>query len=391
VTQGTQPRLILLVRSLGRGGAERQLVALAKGLRSSVDVRVLTFYPDGVFAGELLRNGIAVYSMDKKGRWDLPGFWLRLSATVNHLRPEIVYSFLPVPNIVASALRLRRPDLRLAWGVRASDMDLAPYGLIPRSIFAASRVAARAADVIIANSHAGRSYHIACGYPADRVVVIPNGIDTESFKPDATARHRMRARLGVADGEPLVGLVARLDPVKGHELFLQTAARLRSQRSNLRFLCVGDGDIEYRQKLMAQCRSIGLGDKVTWLGDTHDMPGVYNALDVLCSSSQSEGFSNVIAEAMATGIRCAATPAGDAAAVIGDCGVVSAGHQVEMLEQAVCDALAMNPESVATRARDRITRLFSVSAMVRQTHDVLFGTVASSPRQAASAVEHANA
>src|SRR5207253_71467 len=94
------------------------------------------------------------------------------------------------------------------------------------------------------------------------------------------------------------------------------------ERKNVRFVCVGDGPPEYRRTLEALAEQLGLNEFLIWNAARADMSAVYNGLDVLVSSSASEGLSNVIAEAMACGVRCVVTDVGDSAWVVGPTGEV---------------------------------------------------------------------
>src|SRR5262249_53614131 len=154
---------------------------------------------------------------------DLPAFGLRLVRTLRRRHPDIVHSYLLGPNVVSAVVKPLARGARIAWGVRASDMNLRQYGRRAAWLFALSGRLARFADVIVCNSRAGLEHHVAHGYPRERMVVIPNGIDTSSYAPDAAARSATRAELGLTDGQALVGVVGRLDPMKDLPTFLRAA------------------------------------------------------------------------------------------------------------------------------------------------------------------------
>jgi glycosyltransferase involved in cell wall biosynthesis len=251
-------------------------------------------------------------------------------------------------------------------------MNLAEYGWLPRVVFSVSALAARTADAIIVNSAAGRDYHVSRGYPAAAVVVIPNGIDTDMFKPDLDGRARVRSALRIPESDVVVGLVGRLDPVKDHELFLRASALLHREHANLRVICAGGGPRSYQSELESLASTLGLHERAIWLDAVPDVPGLYNALDLLCSSSRSEGFSNVIGEAMATGIACAVTATGDSEAIVGKIGVVTRSHDPESLAAAMAEALRRRSKSLAAEARNRVMENYSVAAMTSRTHAVLF-------------------
>ena len=136
-------RVTLLTRSLERGGAERQLSWLAQGLaQRGHQVNVLSFYPGGGLEGELRAGGVPIWSPGKSGRWDLLGFGQRLIALLRRLQPQVLYSFLDTPNLVAAWLSPFLPGTRIVWGIRASDMDLTRYGDFARLAHRSLRLSA---------------------------------------------------------------------------------------------------------------------------------------------------------------------------------------------------------------------------------------------------------
>ena len=358
-------RLVFLARSLNYGGAERQLATLAKALDArDFAVSVVTFYAGGPVARELGAAGVAVHSVAKRGRWDTARFAWRLARLLRGLRPDIIHSYLDVPNLCALALR-NVTRARVVWGVRASDLAWEQQDWLSRTTFHAACRLARRADLIICNSQAGRAYHLARGYPARQTVVIPNGIDTNYFTIDHTAGQRVRAAWGITPQEKLVGLVGRLDAVKGHPIFLQAAAQLHAQRPGTRFVCVGDGPADYRQMLQRQAGVLGLGAKVIWAGGRGDLPDIYNALDVLALASNSEGWPNVLAEAMACGVPCVTTEVGDAAQIVGGTGRVVPTKNPTALADALRDILDAPAETDILRAR--VLENFSAARLARDT------------------------
>lgn len=373
----TAGSVLFLIRSLHAGGAERQLVTLAKGLHArGRSVRVATFYPDGELTHELVASGVPVTSLGKSGRWDLAAFAYRLVRLIRDERPGVLHPYLPDANLVTGLLRPLLPPVRLVWGVRASDMQLSRYGWVSRVTYGAARLASGAADLIIVNSRAGEAYHRRHGYPADRLRVVPNGIDVDYYRPDPEGRTRLRREWNVPPSTPLVGLVARLDPIKDHQTFLEAAARIARSKPSVRFVAVGGAaDATYERSLRAHASRLGLDGRLHWAGPRTDMAAVYSALDVATSTSSSEGFPNAVAEAMACGTRCVVTDAGDSAWIAGGLGeVVPVGDSLA-LANAWDRTIAESREWPSAEHRVRIVKEFSVEQLVRRTEELLWGAV----------------
>lgn len=368
------PAILFLVRSLRRGGAERQLVALATGLhRHGWPVSVACCYGGGAFQAELERAGVPLIDLGKRGRRDVAGFLWRLLRALRRQRPAIVHGYMPLGNMLALCARVACPGARVVWGVRSSLIDRSHRDWLSRLNFRLSRGAAHLANRIIANSEAGAAYHAALGYPRARMQVIPNGIDVGRFRFDATARGRVRREWHIDAGCTLVGLVGRIDPMKDHPTFLAAIGTLAKRHPTWRFVCVGGGQPGRVTAMHAHAQQLGLDDSsLTWAGPRSDLADVYSALDIAVSSSRGEGFSNVIAEAMACERPCVVTDVGDSARIVGDCGVVVPPRDPAALAAGIerlAQALA-GPGEAARRgasARARITATYSLDALVRNS------------------------
>ncbi|HEX8395210.1 MAG TPA: glycosyltransferase, partial [Longimicrobium sp.] len=192
-------------------------------------------------------------------------------------------------------------------------------------------------------------------------------------RPCREAGLALRAAWKIAPGEVVVGMVGRMDPMKDHPTFLRTASRLAADFPDLRFVVVGDGDPGYREVLRVQAEELGLGARVVWAGKQNDMPAVYSAMDLLCSSSSGEGFANVIGEAMACGVACVVTDVGDSARLVGRAEAVAPPRDPGALA-ACAAALLRDPGALARegcRARARVREHYSVEALVSVTEALL--------------------
>ena len=332
---------------------------------------VLVFYPNGSLVKRLSAD-VKVRCLEKRGRWDLTGFLGSLFRVLDEEQPDVLYGFLPVANLMACLTRLRGPKLKLAWGVRASDVDLARYDWLSGLTYWLERRFSRCPNLIVANSKSGRRYAVSHGFPDnDHFIVIPNGIDVDHFRPDARLRGALRAEWGVMTHETLVGIVARLDPMKDYPNFLEAAANLARRERGLRFVSVGGGPENYEAVLQEQARALGLNERMIWAGPRADLPAVYNALDLLVSSSAfGEGFSNVLGEAMACGVPCVATDVGDAREILGDGDTVVQPCNPEALVTgilALLDRLRLEGASLGAQARRRVAENFSVEMLVERT------------------------
>lgn len=364
-------RVLLLTQNLAQGGSERQLVVLAKGLHEiGEDVAVGVFYSGGALEAELARTGVRIIDLKKSGRWDLAGFLWRTRRAVMQEEPDVLYGFLPVANLVAWLAAMFHPNMRLIWGVRATTVDTVDYGPITRLTYRLERWLSARPSLIIANSDAGRERHLRLGYPAEKMTVVHNGIDTDALRPDAEAGRRQREVWGIGPDEVLIGLVARLDPIKDHATFLRAAATSIGTQANLRFVCVGGGPARYQRELETLAGDLGIGDRLIWAGACHDMRAAYSALDIAVCASSAEGFPNVVGEAMACGVPCVATDVGDCAAIIGDTGMIVTPGDPAALAAGWWSLLELERagrDELGRRARLRIEETYGTRALVDHT------------------------
>lgn len=367
--------VVLLARKLDAGGAERQLVTLARGLaeRDCV-VHVMLFYRGGVLDHELTGTRVQVHYLDKSGRWDTLAFLVRLVRLLRRLRPAVIYSFLDLPNILAVLAAPWVGSPRIVWSIRAAGVEVSRYGWLARLTAAVESRLSRRANKVIANSHAGAAWAAQRGFPADRIVVIENGIDTERYRPDANAREAIRQKWGIPPQRRVIALVARLDVMKDYPNFLRAADLVLARGHDVHFLCVGGGAPPFLAELQALARQLGLDARLTWTGVWHDMPALYNAIDLVClASAFGEGFPNVVGEAMACGVPCVVTHVGDAGRIVGDCGETVPPRNAPALARGLEQLLARlaSEYDLGLKARARIESLFSVPRMLERTSEVL--------------------
>lgn len=367
-------RIAFLIRSLHRGGAERQLAELVGGLDPRVfDVRVLTFYPGGAIWQELAAHpNLQLESLYKRGRWDIVECTWRLTRVLRTWRADILHTYLVEPSIYGLMAGRLAGVKAIVWGIRASNVDYSRYGLVNQLTFKAAGQLSRFADLLVANSDSGRAHHVACGFANQQFIAIHNGIDTERYRRVDGGRALARAGWKVSDEALVIGASARLDPMKDHATALRALTKLASRFPRAILVCCGGGSETYLRSMRTLADELGISDRVIWVGEEPRMEIAYGGFDVLCSSSFGEGFSNSIAEAMACGVPCVVTDVGDSAEIVGDTGMVVPPRDSDALANALATLLVLTPDeraALGAKARARIVDKFGVATMVARTSD----------------------
>jgi glycosyltransferase involved in cell wall biosynthesis len=336
-----------VISGLGLGGAERMHVETAIGLQHrGLAQHVVSLRGRGQYADDLESAGVPVSAFDiVSATQALSALW-RLRQVVHRIQPDIIQGWMYHGDLAALATHLvahGRSRRRLCWNIRASNLEDVRYTKLIRTCGLFSRWP----DVIVANSEAGAKFHTAHGYHPRRIIVIPNGIDTDKFCPDPIARSMLRAELGLGDKVVAVH-VARVDPMKDHAMFLAAMASLPDTLG----LLVGAGT-----------ETLVCPPNVHALGIRRDVERVYAAADlVVLSSAFGEGFSNALAEGMSAGLVPVATDVGDAERIIGLTGHVVAPRNPTALAAAIKAEAALSPDQRRDRglqARARIVGSFA--------------------------------
>lgn len=210
------------------------------------------------------------------------------------------------------------------------------------------------------------------GFPASRVVVIPNGVDTERFAPQTDQPH-LREELCIPDAAPVAIIVAALRPEKNHMLYLDTASQVLQHIPNAVFLVVGDGP--ERSRIEQHAAKLGISTAVRMLGSRSDIPQLLNLADVNVLTSHNEANPVSILEAMSTATATVATNVGSVGESVksGETGFLAEAGDARSLAQHVV-AIMKDPllaDSLGETARQRVVERWSLESMVAGYEDLI--------------------
>jgi len=364
-------RIAHVISDLDTGGAEMMLAKLVGAMdRPRFSNTVISMTDRGQLSELIESSGVAVHTLGmKRGRPDIfaaPRL-IRLFKTLN---PTIVQSWLYHADLLSTlAVKFSGAPI-LVWNVRCSNMELKRYSPITRGVQRALAWWSATPTAVIVNSEAGKQQHERLGYRPRRWEVIPNGFDTQHFHPDSNMRLSLRKEWRIPEDVVIIALVARVDPMKDHDTFLEAAQQVASARKNVCFFLVGKGT----QTLAPAVAAKGLTDRVRILGYRGDIECLLPGVDVLClSSAFGEGFPNVLGEAMACGIPCVSTDVGDARSIVGDTGLVVPARAPASLAHAIIDLIDRGPvarEHLGRAARARIETDYSLARIVHRYSEV---------------------
>ena len=370
-------RLAVVINAIVLAGAERMLARVLARLRpEEFDVRVFTIGMPGPFTKHLEQLGIQ-NRLYEFLRPKLPNPWhlLTLARDLRRFQPDVVQGWMYLGNLFGGvAAKLARRDLPVAWNIRHSTLDPQIDSRSMRwSAWLGGQLSGLVPDRIVLCAEAARAAHLRVGYAPEKLEVIPNGFDLSELRPDSVARQRLRAEIGISDETPLVGLIGRLHQHKDHRTFVRAARVVAERFPNAHFVGAGEEQTYSAADLWSWVDEAGLRDRFHWLGVRHDVPAIDASLDVLVCSSTTEGFPNVVGEAMACGVPCVATDVGECAEVVGDTGRIVPKQDPQRLGEATVDLLQMlrsERTALGGLARRRVVERYDINRVVERYGDL---------------------
>lgn len=366
---GGKPSTVLhIITGLNTGGTERMLYKVLSKTAQDVNRHVVISLLDKGSIGEEIESlGVQVYPLNLKKNF-LTGRWLfRLYKLVKSIQPDYIQGWLYHGNLVASlAHGLARSSKKHYWNIRSTLDDDKQNPVLPWRVIRLSKWLSFFPNKILYNSQKSCRQHEAMGFNSKKSLVVPNGFDCESLYSDRLQGATIKQALGI-EHHPVIGLVARFDPMKDHYTFLQAAAILHQKNPNVRFVLAGRDVSPTNSELMRWVEQFSLHQVVHLLGERKDIFELNNSFDIAALSSWSEGFPNTVGEAMTCGVPCVVTNVGDMPDVVGDTGIVVPIKDSQALADAWQQLLAVSSETrdkLGQAARERIEHCFSLDVIV---------------------------
>ena len=363
-----------VITTLSTGGAEMMLYRLLCAMdRSGFRNSVIALGGDGVIADKIRSAGIPVRVLDLRPVQVVSGI-ARLTRELRRETPDVIQTWMYHADLLGGLASLRLRGVPLAWNIRCGGLD---PSIDKRSTIWISRACATLSgllpDRIVSCSQAGGDVHATLGYSRKKLHVIPNGFDVDAYRPDRASRIAVRKELGLDEETLLIGSVGRYDRAKDHATLCDAAAQVCRLYPQIHFAMCGENVTGGNSALTSRLRAAGIENRCQLLGRREDIPRVLAALDVFVSSSAVEGFPNAIGEAMACGVPCVVTDAGDSRRLVSDTGLVVPVRDPEALAAGLRHIVELGAEgraALGAKARRRIREFFGIEAVARQYEEL---------------------
>jgi len=360
--------VLFLITDLAMDGAQRQLLELVRRLdKNCFRAVVLTLRPGGPMEREFKAiPGSRLICLERKGKYDFLCLF-KVSRILRRMRVEVVQPFLTPATLfgLLPALLFRTPVKIVTERAGPGNKNT---GLGYRLYLKVEDFLSRFADWAVPNSEAGREYLIQRGIKPSRIRVIHNGINLSRLTANKEDVEQVRQRFGLPPGGKVVGMMARLVPVKNHAMFLQAAALINKAIPDTRFALVGDGPL--RSYLEELNQELGLNSKTVFFGEQRDVGTYLSAFDIAALTSNTEGCCNSLLEAMALAKPVVATDVGGNREVVhdGETGLLVPHGNADALAEAIIALLQDSDTALVMgqRARERVVTQFSLERMVHE-------------------------
>lgn len=353
-----------VISELNPGGMEFGVVKLVNGLNPRrIRSTICSTRPAGDNMKRLVSSDVRVIELRRRDGNDPRLVW-ELFRVFRRERPNIVHTH-AWGTLLEGLIAARLARVPVVIHGEHGTLQLQPrqrvvqrhaWGRVDRLLSVSSRLSERMAREI--------------DFPIDRITTIRNGVDLSRF--GRITRDDARAALGVPQDAIVVGTVGRLVPVKDQAGLLEAVATLRTQGPQPTVLIAGEGPL--RDTLASRITALGLQDHVRLLGHRPDVERVLAALDLFVLSSSSEGLSNTILEAMATGLPVVATAVGGADELVadGESGLLVPPRDPAALAAALGHMLR-SPETLVAfgrAGRARVESMFDLAATIQRYEDL---------------------
>lgn len=378
-------KILHVIVGLEVGGAELMLKRLIDpSANNSLHVhQVVSLTNVGAIGRQLQEAGVEVKALGMRSAAGIPRVLFALARLIRRDRPDIIQTWMYHGDLLGGLAARMAGNRNVIWGVRTTDVGAGGT----RATVVIARLCALLSKwiphVIVCAAEASRRVHASYGYDDTRMKVIPNGFDWSRLHATADERNALREQCGFRAQDSVVGILGRFNPAKDHNNFVRAAGRLAKKYPNVRFLLVGRGLDQTNQELDQWITATGYADRFVLLGERSDVAVCLAAMDLFCLSSRTEGFPNVVGEAMAMGLPSVVTDVGDAAFLIEKTGIVVPKENPAALAEGLETLLVMAPNQRAELGQKAKARIYAEFTMdrARERFDAIYRSISKKTRR----------
>ena len=363
-----------IIASLDIGGAETMLSRLINHrpnlLKSTI---VISLTNNGKIGRALEEIGVKVICLEMKNWLSIFKTLLKLKKIIRIERPNIIHTWMYHANIFGGIAAYLAKNQNIIWSIRRSQFTRKES----LSTFIVMKIGAMFSSIIpksiVHVAESGLKNHQKYGYKSNNTLVIPNGFDLEKLKYDQIVRKKIRNKLNLNDDQILVGSVGRFHVSKGYETLISSSVNVLKVHKNVKYLLIGRNLDEQNSILMKWINKTGFAENFIMVGEKQDIPEYMNAMDIFCLPSITEGFPNVIGEAMASGLPCVASRVGDVEKITGDTAILVEPNNNELLSKGLNKILSMDSKKrkiMGSKGRRKIEKEYPINLICEKYYNL---------------------
>ena len=256
--------------------------------------------------------------------------------------------------------KIRRKPVCCVFSIRHSLETLSAETRVIKLVIWMNAILSKYTDLILFNSHVSKEEHKKYGFKSNILKVIPNGFDTKVFKKSHAFRERYRDKYSIPKDTLIIGHIGRLNYLKNQELLVDSFAKLLDYNHNIRLFLVGRGIVEYGEFCKKQYPASVIRN-IYFLDEVDNVNELMSAFDIFCLPSRSEGFPNVLAEAMSCSLPCISTACGDTKIIIDDQKWIveqnDSDQLISKLQEMICLS-QISRENIGLKNRNKIKKYY---------------------------------
>ena len=372
-------KVVLCINDLGRGGAERQLAIIASELhKKGHKVSVLTLWGNYNYKGNinfdlLNANNIECSYLCKDKTKNFIRVWHKLSIYISHNSPDVIYSMLPITNVLVGVYKLLHHSTKVIFGIRIALENNEGFRMSTKLSISIERFLIRYVNLIICNSTLAKKYLIRDGIK-NRIEVVQNGVDLGLNYKGKDVREQLFRNYCDSSGKFLFGSIGRVQEQKDYLTLIMATELLSKITDKFIVFIVGRIQVKsYYERLIEEINARDLNKFIYFLPEGDIIHDFLSSIDGFVSTSVSEGFSNVIVEAMAHQLPCAVTDVGDNAIIMSGSNFISNVNDYETFSINMLKIINLSTRELdITRSINyKIANLYSVETLVHKTEQLL--------------------
>ena len=363
-----------IITSLNIGGAESMLHRLIKFKPELIDSTIVVSLTDDAKIVLMLKDmGVTVISLEIHNWFSILSVIFKLNKIIQKEKPKIIHTWMYHANLLGGIAALMANNKNIIWSIRRSNLKYSES----ISTFFVMKIGALLSNIIprkiVSVAESGVKNHEKYGYKKNKMIVIPNGFDLIKLKRDLLQRKIIRRKLDIFDDQLIIGSVGRFHDSKDYESLVASAPAVIRKFKNIKYMLIGR-DIDSKNfTLMNWIAKTGYSSHFLLLGEINDVAKYMSAMDIFCLSSITEGFPNVVGEAMSMALPCVVTDVGDIKKLVGDTAIIVEPSNKQMLSQGLCEMLSHNTvkrNKIGLKGRQKVEGEFPLSLICKKYYDL---------------------